>query len=131
MKNNLSTLSILHYVYGGFACFIGAVVLFLLLALGQVFQTSWSTADEPVSPVVGLLFHTIGWIVFTLLMMKGAANIISGNLLARARGRAFSQVVAAIDCLNIPFGITLGVFTFIELRRPEVKQLYAERSALA
>lgn len=131
MKNNLSTLSILHYVYGGFACFIGAVVLFLLLALGQVFQTSWSTADEPVSPVVGLLFHTIGWIVFTLLMMKGAANIISGNLLARARGRAFSQVVAAIDCLNIPFGITLGVFTFIELHRPEVKQLYAERSALA
>lgn len=131
MKNNLSTLSILHYVYGGFACFIGAVVLFLLLALGQVFQTSWSTADEPVSPVVGLLFHTIGWIVFTLLMMKGAANIISGTLLARARGRAFSQVVAAIDCLNIPFGITLGVFTFIELHRPEVKQLYAERSALA
>jgi hypothetical protein len=132
MKNNLSTLSILHYVYGGFACFVGAVVLFILLAMGQLFQSDWFAANtgEPIPPFVGLLFNTIGWVVFALLLTKGLANIISGNLLARARGRAFSQVVAAVDCLNIPFGITLGIFTFAELHKPEVKRLYAERGAL-
>lgn len=133
MKNNLSTLSILHYVYGGFACFIGVVVLVILLTMGQLFQSDWfaDSAGEPSPPFVGILFGVIGWVVFTLLVAKGLANIISGNLLARARGRAFSQVVAAVDCLNIPFGITLGIFTIIELQRPEVKQLYAQQSGLA
>ncbi len=127
MKNNLSTLSILHFVYGGFACVGGAVTLFILLTLGHLFQSDLFTGEAPPA-FLGVLFTTIGWAVFGVLAVKGVANIISGSLLARAQGRVFSQVVAAMDCFNIPFGITLGIFTFLELNKPEVKQLYEDRA---
>jgi hypothetical protein len=126
MKNNLSTLSILHYVYGGFICFAGAVVLILLLTIGNLFQSDWflqNTNDAPPA-AVGAVMNVVGWVVFFFLEAKGIANIISGGLLANARGRVFSQVVAALDCLNIPFGIALGIFTFIELNKDDVKQAY-------
>ncbi len=127
MKNNLSTLSVLHYVYGGFVCVIGAAVLVLLLTLGHLFTSDWflQHADEAPPAAVGALMTVIGWSVFVFLEAKGIANIISGSLLAKARGRVFSQVVAALDCFNIPFGIALGIFTFIELSKEDVKQLYA------
>jgi hypothetical protein len=127
MNNNLSTLSILHYVYGGLICFIGAGILALLLTLGNLFQSDWflQNADEAPPPMVGALMNAIGWAVFVFLEAKGIANIISGNLLAKARGRLFSQIVAGLDCLNIPFGIALGIFTFVELNKDDVKRLYA------
>ena len=127
MNNNLSTLSILHYVYGGFICFIGAAILVLLLTLGNVFQSDWflQNADEAPPAMVGTLMNAIGWVVFVFLEAKGIANIISGNLLSKARGRVFSQLVAGLNCLNIPFGMALGIFAFVELNKEEVKQLYA------
>jgi len=131
MKNNLSTLSILHYVYGGLICLIGAAVLVLLLSLGNLFQSDWflRNAEEAPPAIVGALMSVIGWSVFVFLEAKGIANIISGTLLAKARGRVFSQIVAGLDCLNIPFGIALGIFTFIELNKDDVKQLYAAQGA--
>jgi hypothetical protein len=131
MKNNLSTLSILHYVYGGLVCFIGAAIFVLLLTLGNIFQSDWfleNTHDAPPA-AVGAVLSIVGWAVFFFLEAKGIANIISGNLLAKARGRLFSQIVAGVDCLNIPFGITLGIFTFVELNKEDVKQAYAAQGA--
>lgn len=125
MKNNLGTLSILHYVYGGLVCFIGIVVLLILLFMGQFLQADWFTdhADAPPAFVGGLL-RTIGWIAFLLIELKGVANIISASLLVQRRGRLFSQIVAGVNCLKIPFGLVLGIFTFIELNKEQVKEEY-------
>lgn len=131
MKNNLSTLSILHFVYGGFVVTAGVVVLFIMLALGEVLQSDWlrETNGDHVPRVIGGLFSAIGWGVFVFLCLKGAANIISGSLLGKARGRLFSQIVAGFNCLNIPVGITLGIFTLVELGKEDVKRLYLANEA--
>ena len=42
----------------------------------------------------------------------------------------FSQIMAGVNCLSIPFGLLLGVFTLIVLARPSVKALYAEHEQL-
>ena len=102
MKNNLSTLSILHYVYGGLICLIGAAVLVLLLSLGNLFQSDWflRNAEEAPPAIVGALMSVIGWSVFVFLEAKGIANIISGNLLAKARGRVFRHMRVAEGSLD-------------------------------
>lgn len=45
-------------------------------------------------------------------------------MIDRRRNRTFSQVVAALNCLNIPFGIALGIFTFVVVADPEVRAEY-------
>ena len=41
------------------------------------------------------------------------------------RARTFSLVMAGVNCLSVPLGTTLGVFTFIVLLRESVAAQYA------
>jgi len=125
MKHHLSTLSVLHYVYGALVCTIGLLLLFLI-PLGHFMNSGWMAehSSDPPPHFVGHLIMMIGWIAFVFVEIKGILNLISARNISLRKGRTFSQVVAALDCLNIPFGVALGVFTFITLADPEVKREY-------
>ncbi len=126
MKHHLSTLSVLHYVYGALVCVIGLLLLFLI-PLGHFLNSGWLAAhsnDQPPPHFVGHIIMMIGWILFAFVETKGILNLVSAYNISRRKGRTLSQVVAALDCLNIPFGVALGVFTFITLADPEVKREY-------
>jgi hypothetical protein len=125
MKNHLSTLSVLHYVYGAFVCFSGLFLLALVF-IGGFLQSDWlmERSGEAPPAFVGGFMMVLGWVLFFLVETVGILNIVSGNLIASRKGRTFSQVVAAIDCLSIPFGLALGIFTFVVLTNEEVRQEY-------
>jgi hypothetical protein len=56
----------------------------------------------------------------------GIINILSGGWIASRRNRTGTQVVAAFNCLNVPFGLALGIFTFITLGDDGVKRAYGQ-----
>ena len=58
------------------------------------------------------------------LVTAGVANLLSGLFIRKRKHRIFSLVVAGLDCLQIPFGTVLGVFTFIVLLRDSVREIY-------
>lgn len=126
MKHNMSTLSVLHYVYGAFVCVLGLFFL-LIVALGHFLSSDWINAhsEEPVPPFIGHLFAILGWALFGLVELLGIMNILSGKMLAERKNRLFSQIIAGFDMLNIPFGMALGIFTFITLNNEEVMREYA------
>ena len=64
--------------------------------------------------VLGILF---GWTVTILVLLAGRA-------LAARRRRGFCIVVAAIECMMMPLGTILGIFTIIVLARPSVVALF-------
>lgn len=126
MKKHLTTLSILHYVYGALVCVVGLSLL-VFVALGSFLSSDWllEQAQGDVPPAwLGGFFQALGWSLFAFLEIKGVLNIISGALIARQRGRTFSLVVGGLDCLNIPFGLGLAIFTFITLSDDEVRRAY-------
>jgi hypothetical protein len=55
---------------------------------------------------------------------SGVLNVISGLCLRARKYRAFSLVVACVNCLHIPLGTVLGVFTIVVLVRDSVRELY-------
>jgi len=61
-----------------------------------------------------------------MLVLGSVANLISGVFLKRRKNRLFSMVVAGLNCLQVPFGTVLGVFTILVLVRPSVMQIYEE-----
>jgi len=68
--------------------------------------------------VVGAGLILVGWsfAVFT---------IIAGRYLARQIHYLFCMVMAAIECMFMPFGTVLGIFTIIVLTKPSVKKMFA------
>lgn len=65
-----------------------------------------------------------------LCVLVAALNVVCGLFLLRKKYRTFSMVIAALDCLMVPLGTALGVFTMIVLARESVAEIYheAERS---
>jgi hypothetical protein len=51
-------------------------------------------------------------------------NLVSGLFIMRRKCRTFSMIVAGANCIQIPFGTVLGVFTLLVLLRDSVREAY-------
>ena len=126
----LRLLSIFHYVLGGmhvfFSCF-----LIIHFVLGLVMATAPHVLGERGGgpPTwFGLLMSLFAGCAMLAGWLVGGLTIYSGVCIKRRRYRTFSLVMAVLNCLSIPFGTALGIFTGIVLLRPSVMKLYAEQA---
>lgn len=98
----------------------------MILAPGKFMAhgTIQHTAEAPPAFIgwiflgAGIFFVLLGWALAGMIL-------INGRMLARRRHYLFCQVAAGIECLFMPFGTVLGVFTLIVLQRPSVRALFA------
>jgi hypothetical protein len=126
---HIKLLAIFHFVVAGLAL-LGIVFLFFhYLIMSSVFSNPdiWkSTKNAPPMPKDFMKFFVWFYIFFGFIF--GVAcflNLLSGIFLHQRRHRIFSIVVGGLNCLQIPFGTILGVFTIIVLSRNSVRERYA------
>lgn len=126
MVRNLSTLTILHYVYGAFVC-LGGVAMLSMIFLGSFLSSDFvaQSGGEPPPAWLGGLFQGLGWSLFVLLEVFGILIISSGRWIAQRRRRTGSMVIAGFCCLSFPLGTALGIFTFVALANDDVKREYS------
>jgi hypothetical protein len=127
-RNHLNVLSICHFVFAGLGL-LGVVVLvaqhwFLDLAMKEGMQAGTS-APPPEFFMILRIFYAVAGV---LLGVGIALNALSAVFLRRRRNRAFSMVVAGLDCIHMPVGTALGVFTLIVLMRESVRTGYERAS---
>jgi hypothetical protein len=118
---HLKLLSIFHYVIAGFAALFA---LFPVIHLGMGILMVMGGFDEPALALVGwfsILFST-AWIAAGLCL-AGCA-VAAGRFLAQRRRYFFCLMVAALECMLMPMGTVLGIFTILVLIRPSVKALF-------
>jgi hypothetical protein len=125
--DHLKLLSIFHFVSAGFAL-LG--VLFLLahfLMFNMIISNPKLWQDQSQGPSPQEFFAIFRW--FYLFMgiwffTSGVINIISGLSMRAKKRRMFSLIVAGFNCLYIPLGTVLGIFTIVVLMRDSVRELY-------
>ena len=74
------------------------------------------------------LFGTIFTVVALVIIIAGftlsTLIVVAGRRLAQHRSHTFCLIIGGIECLFMPFGTVLGVFTIITLLKPEARQLF-------
>ena len=125
MKHHLSTLSVLHYVYGVLEL-VGSFAVLILVGMGSFLNSDWlaENAGEQIPPFVGGFLQVLGWALFVIIATHGVLNIWSGWSIGQAKNRTLSMITAALNCFSIPFGLALGIFTFVTLSDREVREFY-------
>jgi hypothetical protein len=124
---HLKLLSLFHYILGGL---VGAVSLFPLLHVGigvsmLLLPESLPQEDGELPPeFLGWLFIVVGSVIVLVGLALALCLIVSGRYLSKHKAYWFSFVVACLECINMPLGTILGVFTLVVLCRPSVKELY-------
>lgn len=126
-EEQLRLLSIFHYVVGGMAAFFALFPIFhLIIGLLFIFAPEiFEGPGEPPPAFIGWIFVFVALAFITVGLVFACLILIAGRFLARRTHYQFCFVVGAIECMFIPFGTVLGVFTIIVLVRESVKQLFA------
>lgn len=125
-QEHLKLLSIFHYVVGGIvALFSLFPIIHLVLGIIFVFAPEKANANMHTAPAaVGWLFMGVAGLMIVIGFTFAVLIALTGRSIARRKRYTFCLVMAALECLMVPFGTILGVFTIIVLVRDSVKQLF-------
>ena len=129
-EEHLRLLSISHYVVAGCAAVFALFpIIYLILGLVMVLAPAEFGKNGPPPPAfVGWLFIFMGSLFITLGWIFAGLIFAAGRFLARRKHYTFCLVMAAVECLFMPLGTALGVFSITVLIREPVKQLFLPRT---
>jgi hypothetical protein len=125
--DHLNLLAIFHFVGAGLAV-LAMLFLFAHYEFMHFFFANpkfWADQKQTPPPVeffqIFIWFYIIGgiWLLTSCIL-----NLISGRCLLARKHRTFSMVVAGFNCLHMPLGTALGIFSLIVLMRDSVRELY-------
>jgi hypothetical protein len=124
----LNLLAIFHYVVAGLgALFSFFALLYTTVGAIFIFAARHGTAKpgEDLPPeFLGWIFGVLGALLFLIGIAMAICILIAGRSLALCKRYSFVLVMACIECLFIPFGTILGVFTIVVLSRESVRGLF-------
>jgi len=128
-REHIRLLSIFHYVVGGLMALFSC---FALLHIGVGIAMLYGVFDGDNAPP--RIFAWVFILFPSVLMLCGwtlaICVIVAGRKLSKFRNRTYCLVIAAIECLFMPFGTLLGVFTIIVLMREPVKELFTANNGI-
>ena len=118
---HLRLLGIFHYVLAGLgllgACF---GVIYMGSGIAVMFAPVEPAEGEPPVELFGGLMLGVGALVLLLSLFSSLLQFLAARFIGRRTHRIFCLVVAGINCLSVPLGTILGVFTIIVLVRRSV-----------
>jgi hypothetical protein len=131
-NEHLRLLSLFHYVVGGMVALFACLPIFhlvmglILIKSPQIFGPS---NQQPPAffgwffVIMATFFILAGW-TFAVLVW------LTGRNIARRTRYTYCFVMAGVECIFMPFGTVLGVFTILVLNRQSVKDLFTPRPVI-
>ena len=122
-QEHLKVLSICYYVSAGLSV-LGALFAGIYMVVGGVLMTSAHSGAGAHGAAelqfMGGTFLVLGALMTLIILVVAVLEFIVAQRIVRRRSRVLCLVMAGLNCLNMPLGTALGVFTFIVLCRPQV-----------
>ncbi|MCX7044581.1 MAG: hypothetical protein NTX50_03710 [Candidatus Sumerlaeota bacterium] len=126
-NEHLRLLAIFHYVLAGITALFSLMpiihVIMGIMILSGKFPPQNPHDDFP-KEFFGWMFVIIGSAVIIVGLSLATGILLAGLSLSRKKYYIFCLVMAGIECLFMPFGTVLGVFTIIVLMRDSVRQIF-------
>jgi hypothetical protein len=122
-KEHLKLLSIFHYVVGGIMALFSCFPL-IHIAIGFAMLSGAFDGGDAPPKFLGLFFIIFPGIMMLCGWILAVCIFIAGSKLARYRARMYCLVIAGLECIFMPFGTVLGIFTIVVLMKDSVKELF-------
>lgn len=126
-EEHLKLLAIFYWISAALAMFVVFYGLFYfgLGVLVMLAPESTAGSGPQGGALAGGIFAFVGLALCLAGIVAGVLQLLAGFWLRQAKHRTLCYVVAALTCLNVPYGTVLGIFTFIVLGRPSVAWRFA------
>jgi len=131
-EDHLRLLSVFHYVVAGLAgLFALFPIIHLVFGIIMIVAPGKFGGKGDASPALFGWFFVVFASAFIIVGWVFASFVFTtGRFLKKRKHYMFCLVMAAVECLFMPFGTVLGVFTIIVLMRESVRQLFSANQSL-
>ncbi len=130
-SDQIKLLRVFHFVGAGLG-YLGLLFIFAHFAAFRAIleNPALLSNKQPPPPPGFFVAIKILYVLFgTWFVASAVLNLLSGLFLSARKHRTFSLVVAALNCLHMPLGTILGVFTIVVLMRDSVRRSYERNLA--
>jgi hypothetical protein len=128
-SEHLKLLAVFHYVAAGMLALF-ACIPFIHFFMGLAMVSGAFGASDPEVRPLGLFFMVFAGLFIVAGWTLAALIAYAGRSLQKRERYTFCLVVAGVECLFMPVGTVLGVFTIIVLMRDTVKELFGRPVAI-
>jgi len=127
VEEHLRLLSIFHYIFGALmGLFSLFPILHVLIGLSIINHPEETGGQTPFEPALfGWIFFIGGALAICFGLTLAMLALYAGRCLATRRRLLYCTVIAGLMCIFMPIGTILGIFTLVNLTKPEVKELFA------
>ena len=115
-----SGMCLLFSLFGGMYMFMGLMLTTLFKSMPQ------ASPNQAPPPEFGWIFFGVGAFIFCCMIILATMKLIVARKIKSRSSRTFCLIIAGISCLEIPYGTTLGVLTFVVLNRDSVQTLFSD-----
>lgn len=127
--NHLEMISIFHYALAGLIFLKGLTKIFFM-GIG-IIAAAGVLSERPQGMgialfVLFLIFLAIPLLLLSLACAMAILVLLAGRYISTRKHLGYCQIIAAIECLCVPLGTILGIFTFMQLTKPEVKETFKQ-----
>ncbi len=121
----LNVLGTFHYVLGGIIALFALIpIIHFAVGFFLVLANSEGMIDGP-PPFIGFFFMIMGAVFIIGGEAVAICVLIAGSKLRKRQSYLYCLIVAGILCAFTPLGTILGIFTLINLTKPEAKELFS------
>ena len=125
---NLRLLSTFHYIWAALGILgLGFLALHYSFMSSMLDPEVLARADKPPPPEMLRFMDMFKWfyVVFGLFgITTMVLNFLAATWIRARRNWTFCMVVAGINCISLPLGTILGVFTLVLLTRDPARQSF-------
>lgn len=126
--NNLNLFKTLFLVYGIFLLVFSLFPLIYVFMGGVFFALpEFNEIDNELPFNPGIIFIVFGLIGFAILIALGIVAIKASKHIGNTTNYNFVLVASILICFTGLMGMLLGIFSIIEINKPEVKQLFPSK----
>ncbi len=122
-EKQLDLLGLFHFILGGLTALFACLPL-IHVGVGAALLLGAFDSGPAAPRFIGWLFVLMGGLFVLGGWALAAAMITAGRKPRRRKSRTACQVIAALECLLMPLGTLLGVFTLIALSQDRAQELF-------
>jgi hypothetical protein len=113
-----------YWVSAGFWGFYALCMVAYFAIFGTLFMSIPKGDSGAPPPALGWFFVIVGCLTLVIAAVFVTLKVLAGFWLRRRTHRAATMVIAALGCLELPYGTLIGVWTFIGMARPAIRAQY-------
>jgi hypothetical protein len=120
---NLDLLGTLHIIMGVLTALFACIPI-IHLVIGIVMLTSGIDGGEQAPRAIAFVFIILASLIILVGWALAVLIIMAGLKLKKRSSYQFCMIIAFVECLIMPLGTVLGIFTIVTLSKEPVKELF-------